>query len=365
MNGFRPTPQQERWMVAAARLGNAVDTPWLIERSGGWRTVSILTRCVLFVLGVIAAGLTAGVIYLMHFPAPLLVAGLIAVIVAEMLIAQRHVFGAGIEEALAITGLMLMLVQVLDANHTYNETTISLWVAMALLLAGTRLLNALFITAAALVLSFSIYATVRSASFDYFSAVTWASVFCFGSAALALALGTVKFARPAVDRILDWLVIALPLGGYLWLAQTNGYGLTLASLHTNVRSALPLLLMTSFAVVAVVVGLHRRRHAPLLAALLSIGCSAYELRNLTGLVLELRLILWGCLALLATLGLIVVLRKPRRGITSSEIATGSGSLQLLELAGVSALAPPATASANPEYQGAGGGFGGGGASGKF
>jgi uncharacterized membrane protein YgcG len=95
------------------------------------------------------------------------------------------------------------------------------------------------------------------------------------------------------------------------------------------------------------------------------GGVAYELRNLTGLALELRLIMWGTLALLMTLGLIAVLRRPRNGITSSEVEAGAGSLQLLELAGVSSLAQQGPVATGSAYEGAGGGFGGGGASGKF
>lgn len=365
MSEFRPTPQEERWLATAARLGISSDTPWLVERSGGWKTHSLLTRCAFFVLGVVAAALTAGICYLMHFPGPLAVGGAIAVVVAETLIAQRRLFGAGIEEALQITGLVLIVVQVMDSTHTYDEATGSLWLAVVLALAGTRLLNALFITLAGLALAFSLYFAVRAGSVEYLSASTAASLFCFGLAAFALAVGAMRFLRPSVDRILDWLVIALPVCGYIWLAQANVYGFTLASLHDGLLPILPLLLIAAFAVVALAVGIRRRRHAPVLAAMLSIGCVAYELRNLTGLALELRLIVWGSVALLTTLGLIVWLRKPRRGITSGEVEIGSGSLQLLELAGVSALTPPAAAPGNPEYQGAGGAFGGGGAAGKF
>lgn len=365
MSGLRPTPQQERWMAAAAHLGEAADTPWLVERSDGWRTVSTLTRCAFFVLGIVAAVLTAGVFYLMHIPGPLFVAGAMAIMVAETLIAQRRLFGGGIEEALEISGLVLIIAQVLDSTHTYNEATISLWIATALALAGTRLLNALFMTLAALVLSFALYSMDRSDSADFLLAATTASLFCFAVAVIALAVGAVKFRRPSIDRILDWQVIALPACGYIWLAQERVYGFTVASLRDGLMPALPLLLIASFATVALTVGLRRRRHAPLLAALLCIGCVAYELRNLTGLALELRLIMWGGLALLTTLALIVLLRKPRRGITSSEIETGSASLQLLEVAGVSSLTPQAPASSRPEYQGGGGSFGGGGADGRF
>jgi hypothetical protein len=170
MSGFRPAPQQERWMAAAARLNVAADTPWLVERSGGWKDVSLFTRCAFFVLGVFAAGLTAGIFHLMHFPGPWFVAGLIAVMVAETLIVRRHLFGAGLEEALEIAGLILMLVQVLDATNTYSEAMISLWVAMVFALVGARLLNPLFITIAAVLFSFSLYSTVRSDSLDYWSA---------------------------------------------------------------------------------------------------------------------------------------------------------------------------------------------------
>jgi hypothetical protein len=365
MNDFRPTPQQERWLAVAAHLRTSVDTPWLVERSGGWRSISLLTRCAFFVLGAIAAVLTAGICYLMHFPGPLFFAGVIVIVVAEMLIAQRRLFGGGIEEALEITGLMLIVAQVMDSIHAYDAAMFSLWVAIVLALAGARLLNALFVTLAALVLSFSLYSMARSGSSDYLSAATVTSLFCFGVAAIALAAGAKQFQRPSIDRMLDWLVIAMPVCGYIWLVQANGHGLTLALLQDGLMPILPLLLMALFAAVALVAGIRRRRHAPVLAAMLGIGCVAYELRNLTGLALELRLILWGSMALLAALGLMVFLRKPRNGITSSEVETGPGSLDLLELAGVSAITPAAAAHDKPGYQGAGGTFGGGGASGKF
>jgi hypothetical protein len=365
MNSFRPTVQQERWLVAAARSGVAADTPWLAEHSGGWRTFTLLTRGAFFVLGVVAAALAAGVIYLLHIPAPMFVAGVIAIVVTEALIVRRRLFGAGIEEALEISGLVLMLAQVLDATNTYNEATIAVWLAIAFAHAGARLLNPLFITVCAALLSFALYTAVRSDIHDYVQAGTVTGIFCFLVAAIALAFGAKRFARPSIDRMLNWLVIVMPVGGYMWITQINRYWLSLALLDSSVMSPLPLLLLMTFAAAFLWIGLQRRRHAPLLAALLCVGCLAYELRNLTGLPLELRLILWGSLALIATLSLNVVLRKPRRGITSAEIEGGAASMQLLELAGVSVMTPQAPASGSATYQGEGGGFGGGGASGKF
>ena len=365
MSAYRPTPQQERWLAAAARLGVAKDTPWLIERSGGWKITSLLSRCAFFVLGVVAAALTTGILYLMHIPGPMFIAGVLAVIVTETLIVQRRLFGAGIEEALEIAGLLLVLAQVLDAMHINSDAAISLWVAIAFAHASARLLNPLFTTVAAAVLSFALYLTVRSGTGDYLFAAAVASVMCFGIAAVALAAGAMRFARPSIDRMLDWLVIAMPVCGYVWLAQGNVYGFIWASLNAGLLPLLPLSLVTAFAVIAALVGIRRRRHAPVLASLLCLACMGYELRNFTGLALEWRLILWGSIALLVTLVLNAWLRMPRNGITSNAVADGAESLQLLELVGVSSLGAQPTASAPSAYEGAGGGFGGGGASGKF
>jgi hypothetical protein len=367
MSSFRPTAQHERWMAAAANLDVPADTPWLVERSGGWKRLSLLTRCAFFVLGFIAAGLTAGIFYLMKFPGPMFVAGLMAVVAGETLIAKRKLFGGGLEEGLVLSGLVLMLVQVLEATSTLDDATAPLFLAIALALAGTRLLNALFFTLAAVALSYWVYSASRVDPYDYSSASTVTSVFCFVIAAVALAGGAKQFIRPSIDRILDWLVITMPVAGYAWLADGYGQGPTFTELGNNPIAALPLLLIASFTAAALAIGIKRRRHAPLLAAMAGIGCIAYELRNLTGLPLELRLIMWGSLALLVTLTLIAMLRKPRNGITSTEIETGSGALQLLELAGVSSLTPVQQSFApnQPGHQGGGGEFGGGGAGGKF
>ncbi|MGC3982086.1 MAG: hypothetical protein QM808_12565 [Steroidobacteraceae bacterium] len=359
----RPAPQEERWITAALRTGVATDTPWLQERSGGWKTVSLLTRCAFFILGIIAAVLAAGIFSILGIPGPMLAAGIAAICVAETLIAQRKLFGAGIEEALEMTGVLLIIAQIVAATSINDETSIFVFIAIGLLLVGIRMLNAFFITTAALALSFTVY-SMNSGIYEYRAARIAASVFCFIVAACALAAGAKSFQRPSIDRMLDWLVIAMPIAGYGWLLNYNLNGLTWLLLRDNALAAAPLIMIGAFGSTALIVGLQRRRHAPILAALLSVACVAYELRKLTGLTLELRLILWGSVALIITLGLIAYLRKPRDGITSDEVASGTQVLDLVELVGVSSLAPPAV-DAKPEYQGAGGDFGGGGASDRY
>lgn len=368
MNLARPTPQQERWLTVAARLGATSNTTWLLERSGGWKTVSILTRCAFFVLGVVAAALAAAFCWSLHLPVPMAVAGIVSIVAGETLITKRKFFGVGIEEGLEVTGLILIIAQVMDSTDTYNETTLSLWIAIGMALVGIRLLNALITTAAAVVLSFTVYSTITHSGstglYEYQSARTLAGAFCFAIATATLVASAKQFRRPSIDRMLDWLVIAMPVVGYFWLLRYNPTGLTLPILRNNTLAVLPLAAIVLFGVAALVIGLQRRRHAPVFAAMLSVGCVAYELRSITGLALELRLILWGSVALLVTLGLIAYLREPRNGITSNEIASGPEALSLLELAGVSSLTPAAS-TAKPDYQGAGGSFGGGGASGKY
>lgn len=370
MSRFRPTAQQERWMATAARLGVPKGTAWVIERSGEWKTVSLLTRCAFFVLGVIATGMAAGVLLLLSITWPYFCAGVVAIVLAEAFIAQRRLFRAGIEEALAMTGSLLIVGQIIESTH-YENTTAAFWLMIAFAAVGLRLLNPLFLTAAAVSLAFLLYFVAKQQVHGSASASMLASFFSFAVATVALAAGSAQFTRPSVDRILDWLVIVMPVCGYALLVIYYSSGLTLGALRGNLVMLLPLLLVSSFALVSIATGLRRRRHAPLFAAMLCIGCIGYEVRKLTGFALEYRLIMWGTLAMLTTLGLIVVLRKPRNGITSSEVDAGAGPFRLLEIASVSAMSAQAATVAptpvQPEYEGAGGGgsFGGGGASGKF
>jgi uncharacterized membrane protein YgcG len=98
---------------------------------------------------------------------------------------------------------------------------------------------------------------------------------------------------------------------------------------------------------------------------------AYELRNVTGLPLEARLIFWGGAALLLSLGLGRYLRTPRGGVSSNREAGDDELSDLLQLAGAGVLAPhgPRAPHAAPQaeaaFEGGGGTGGGGGASGGY
>jgi hypothetical protein len=334
---WRPTVQQERWMAVASGVGGGRRTPWLTERTGSWVAAKPLMRCALFVLGAVAAGLTAAVFYFTQFPGYLLLAGLCLICVAEWLVLRRHLFGAGIEEALELAGLLMLVFQVEELGLEDFGTRITLLMALMLAIAGFRFLNPLFIVLAAAALSLAI---------DFGGAHAMARAFCFAAAAAALCAGGIKWRRPAYDQMLDWLVVIMPLVGYAWPARAAVF------------------VLAPYGAAALYIGICRRRHAPLLAFMACMGCIGYELRNLTSLALEAKLILWGSVILLLALALGRYLRTPRAGISSEE-REESEFLDLLPLAGAGALTPPSADPAAAEFKGGGGAGGGGGASGNY
>jgi hypothetical protein len=353
-------------MTITSRLGAGCRTPWLTDRIGGWTAVTSLTRCAFFVLGAVAAGLTAAVFSYMHFRGYLFVAGVSVVAAAEWLVVQRRLFSAGIEEALEASGLFMIALQLADESGNSSGVQTSLLIAIALLVAGLRLLNPLFITLSAVALSCAIGFTGTHHSGTHLSAAIAASLFCFAVASLALAVGRLQFRRPSYDQMLSWLVVIMPLCGYLWLEGEYVVWAAMESLRgaTFIR-LLPVLMLVSFGVIALIVGIRRRTHAPLIAFIVCVGCVGYELRNLTGLSLKMRLICGGIATLFLTIGLDRYLRIPRRGITSSKVGENTGSLDLLQLAGAGTLASQSAQRPDPEFKGGGGTFGGGGASGTY
>src|SRR5258708_30864835 len=116
--------------------------------------------------------------------------------------------------------------------------------------------------------------------------------------------------------------------------------------------------------VARIAGIGRRSHAPLLACMASLGCVAYQVRDVTTVPMKLKLIVWGSAALLAALGLDRYLRTPRRGITSHQIGEGTAALDLVQWIGAGALSPRAAPQSVP-FKGGGGMGGGGGADGSY
>jgi hypothetical protein len=349
VSSWRITEEEERWLVLASRYRKQKKAPIFTARTGGWRSLNFVPRCALFALGLIVAGATLSICHLLHLGDGALAAGLILVVAAEWLIVSRRLAFAGIEEALEIAGLLMSAFAIVDELRGSSDVSMALLAAAAFIVAGLRMSNPLFTTLGALSLSLALQLAFGRAPLRFYSAAMWAGVFCYAIAWLALGLGKRIFRRPSYDRMLDWLVVFMPLAGYAWL-----HGNRFASL-------LPL----TYGIVALVAGIQRRTHAPLLACIICMACVAIELRRLVKMALEANLILEGCVALAIAVLLDRLLRQPRAGITSQRLSDGDDHLNLLELAGAAAIAPgprtgPASAASASD-----GRFGGGGASGSY
>ena len=370
MRFARPSVAEERWLALASRHALTRDLIRATGKGGNWHCATLLTRCLFFALGLFAAGFAYSICDLLQAPAPGILAGLALIATAEWLITRRRMHASGIEEILWAAAAVMIVFELADAFGGLADWQVMLLCAATLLLAAWRLLNPLFTALAALLGSCAI-ATITG-GFLYGNRAALAAQFCFALAFLMLAAGARHYQRPAFDRMLDWLVIALPAFGYGWTLWDRDGALTVAALRDgNLSQAVPALLLLAFGLAALFTGIRRRTHVPLIAALLCGVLLAVELRNVTGLPLEWRLICWGGIALFGSIALERWLRVPRSGITSRDLHENTTALDLLQMGGAAAVLPAATHDASPGHRtppataGGGGEFGGGGASGRY
>lgn len=364
MTAGRPSAREERWLRLASRHPALRRAGLVASGAGGWRDVGFLTRCGLFVLGLIAALATCGLCFMMFGEHALIPAGAALWLVGELLMRKRRWIASGMEEALIAAGFTVLAVGALGVQRAWDNEALLAWVvAAAWLLAGLRLLNPLFTTLAALLGSHAL-----STSMPVDAAHAWAGWACYAAAVLALTLGRRNWQRPSHDRMLDWLVVALPVAAYLHLASRSWSGFSWE--RESGISVIVILALSVFAAVSIVLALRRRTHAPLISAAGCGVCLAYELRHVTDMPLYGRLILWGSLALVASHLLERHLRTPRAGVTSRRLSDLDAVFDVAEIASIAVTTPASRASvsapaAAPAVQGRGGGFGGGGASGQY
>jgi hypothetical protein len=347
---MRPTPSEERWLTLARRFRHVARVAAFPEHTGGWRTANLLSRCALFVLGLIAAGMIGVIAGQLGPTGALVTAALVSIAIAEWLILARRHFWSGIEEALEVAGFTMLAFE--WWRHTaWSASAGERFACAALAIAGLRLLNPLFTTMAVLALVLALNAPDLAAG-----------LVCYGIALAALIAGGYRFRRPSHDLMLDWLVIVMPVAGYLWSASWNA---ATDYLQAGASAWLVPISPLAFGGIALATGLRRRAHAPIVAFMLCMACSAYEFRRLTGLSLEARLMLWGCVLLCASIALERYLRVARGGITSRQVRDEGDSAGVLGMAGSAVLTPQSAPQPAPSFEGGGGRFGGGGASGEF
>ena len=372
MSRWRPTPAEERWIEVVSELATALPRDFMIARTGGWRSTGLLARIALFVLGFVAAALLFGVLGLGD-RINLLIAGLIAVLVAEWLTVGRRLHASGIEEGLGVAGFVLIgawiTTLIVPEVEFIGGTPHTLVLIAAAGAAGLRRLNPLVTTCAVLVFVHWSGSTTAAHALD---AVIGHGVTTFGLgcalAAIALALGAREFRRPSHDRMLDWLVAVLPIAAYAQYARWSAFDPTEVAGGLGTHRLLIIALLLALAAAMLWIGLRRRRHAPLWGFLGCLVGLAVELHGALAIATEAWLILCGLVALAAGVALERYLRQPRNGVTSAALTTREGPIDLLQIAGAALLAKRTGPEAPPTestFEGGGGKFGGGGASGNY
>jgi hypothetical protein len=347
-----PTPSEERWIALARSLGRNPRAAPFAQHTGGWRTAHTWSRCVLFILGIVAT-IMLMIIGSHSWPAlENLITALVSIGLAEWLIIRQRHFASGIEEALEIAGLSV-IAEYLWANHP-SASLVGALQCVAFGIAGFRLLNPLFTTGAALALVLALDAPPLRAGLA-----------CYGMGLAALVAGAYRFRRPSHDRMLDYLVIVMPVAGYLWSASRHGLSSAADYRHATFTDLLVPASPLLYGAAALAMGIGRRTHSPIIAAMLCVACCAYELRKLTGLSLEVRLILWGSALLFISMTLERYLRVPRRGITSRALGADRDPHPITELVGSAMLTPGPAAVDSPASFAGSGRSGGAGASGTF
>ncbi len=372
MSRWRPSPDEERWLEVASELGAAVPPASVAGRTGGWRSTGLLARIALFVLGIVAAALTFGILGV-GSKANLLVAGLIAVLAAEWLIVSKRMHASGIEEGLCVAGSLMIgawITTIIEGGPRFAGGSVDTLVLIAAVAAaGLRLLNPLVTTGAVLAFVYWVGSTTTAHALDRTvgGGVTAVILGCV-LAALALALGAREYRRPSHDRMLDWLVATLPIAAYAQHATWSTYALLRFPGGAGTGRLATVVLLLALGVAMLVSGLRRRRHAPLLGFMGCVACLAVELRLATTLATQTWLILYGLAALVAGVALDRYLRQPRNGLTSAPLDSREGPLDLLQTAGAAVLAQrtaPESPPSRPGVTAGEGQFGGGGASGNY
>ncbi len=368
MNSLQPSPAQERWLTLAARWPKYQNSQSVKVGTAGWTTVNFLIRCAFFLLGMIAAIAVSAICAIAFHERFKIIGGVALLLAGEYLIVGKRLAAAGAEEALIVTAYVLIVIGIITVDHS-DDISVAFGVAIAIILAGMRVRNPLLTTLGAITFSFAIAFslgfTIWGASPVIPHVDLWVSLYCYMLAAIALLSGVRQFQRPSYDRMLDWLVIAMPLMGYAWSIDYKSSGFRWDT-HTAMQWYIVLMPLL-FATVGIFLSLRRHTHAPLFAAIGCVACVAYELRNLTGMPLQWRLITWGSLMLVSGSIAEQLLRVSRHGITSRQLDDCNTVLDAAEIVGTTLITPVNnnTIVEPTPMEGGGGSFSGGGASGRY
>lgn len=324
--------QHERNFFLRARLDDAR----VAERlEVPWRTNGVIAQCFFFVLACIALGAFSALLSILQFPQPGAVAGVAAIVLAEILIAREWFF-TGVEAALWLGGLFAIISELPSSGNP--EAMLVLAAASAI--AGARVRNPLFGALAAIFVM--VYFEER---FDL-------GVLCALFLALAACLLLLRaWRRPTNEALWIALALVMPIAGRF--TADEKWRITTISLFIG------------FGAIALCLGIARRHHALFLAAIVGFTIAGIDIGRMDFAPPEVRFAISGVLLLAISFALTRTLRDRTSGFVLTP-------LQLTpfddagEIVATLALQPSAHAPRQESQPAAGGGsFGGAGASGDF
>jgi hypothetical protein len=297
-----------------------------------WRTNGVILQTIFFVLTCIGFGACYAFFNLLGISYPGVVTGVLAIALAEFLMARRW-FRTGVEAALWIAGLLAAISE-LPRSGTPESILV---IGAAFAAAGVRVRNPLFGAAAAI--------CVVHYCEDRFDLGVVAALL-FAAAALLALLRT--WQRPSNEWLFIACALALPLAG-IFYADAEWRTTTIV-------------LYAAYAAIAFALAVTRRHHAFFLAAMTGIVIAVTQLSLRIALPLEAKLAIAGALLLGIAFAVSRALRGNARGFVLTPAKLTSFDAEL-ELAATFALKPETPVSEAPST--GGGSFGGAGASGDY
>lgn len=360
MRPLRPSPEYERRKllrtVLRDRAGVASGAIPIVYGDDAWREANAGARLAFFILTVAGAWAFYGFMaILFSHKTALVVVAVLALAVAEWLIERRQFFRMGPEEALWIFGVQAIVFRILAMFQHGEPEKATVLIGAGFLIAGLRLLNPFLVQLSAI--CFCWYAKALTHSWN----IGASAAFVFATLALVLLLR--EWQRPSYDAMLEWLVVTMPILGYV--ALTVNRVMTGGDAGDWKGAPLVVPIFVAIAAGSAVVALRRRLQPPLLVAIFSVGVVLFECRDFVAAPVEWKLIGAGAVVLAAAIVAERRLRDRDHGITSKKLRESS-DMRLLEAVGGLALAGPATtAPSDSSLHPGGGSFGGGGASSNF
>ena len=301
------------------------------EEEGGsaqWKRYSLLVQCVFFFLSTIAIAASA-----VFFPGWFVMIGCIAV--AELLILKAGLWRTGIESALWICGLYAFIFKL---PHS-GQPEAFLVLAAAAALAGFRLRNALFGTAATvLVMGYFVARELKWGAF----------LFAMAVAIVALVAQIRPWRRRSNQLLFQMLFLVMPVAGFAVNVFWEFW---------NTAAIFAVL-----AILSAIVGIQSRLRVPLVGSAINLTLAVIAAK--LPLPLEVQLTAGGAIALAVAASLTRALRGRTAGFVLD--IPQQSDLEALLIAGGQAIMPVHAAGGGaPQVTPQGGEFGGAGASGNF